>query len=209
MIKQFCQLVLGERTTSVMPTNGETDQEPEKVKGTSWLVSFPILFGDMFHNFSDGLVLGVAFKTCGASFGWKLAWVTVLHEVPQELSDFAVLITKGKMWGPKAPVLNFLSGCSTIVGAIVTYSMDVSQGVEGVILAAGAGVYLYVAMTELGPAVGDLLRSRALGAIARILCFAVGATLIGLVLLDHEHCYAPVAEGEEGEAEAADDGHGH
>lgn len=205
LIKHFCQLVIGEKST---PTNDEEKPEEEGTPRTSWLVSFPILFGDMFHNFSDGLVLGVAFKTCGSSFGWKLAWITVLHEVPQELADFAVLITKGKMWWPKAAVLNFLSGCSTIVGAIITYDMDVSQGVEGVILAAGAGVYLYVAMTELGPAVGDLLRSRALGSVARVLCFAVGATLIGLVLLDHEHCYAPVVEGAEGE-EAADDGHGH
>jgi zinc transporter ZupT len=210
MIKQFCQLVMGESTTSVVPTtNGETDQEPQKVKGTSWLVSFPILFGDMFHNFSDGLVLGVAFKTCGASFGWKIAGVTVLHEIPQELSDFAVLITKGRMAWPMALTLNFMSGLSTVVGAIITYSIDVSSGVEGALLAAGAGVYLYVAMTDLGPAVGELMGDRALGAVARLLSFAVGATLIGLVLLDHEHCYAPVVEGEEVEAEAADDGHGH
>jgi zinc transporter ZupT len=209
LIKHFCQLVMGESTTSVVPTtNGETDQEPQKVKGTSWLVSFPILFGDMFHNFSDGLVLGVAFKTCGASFGWKIAGVTVLHEIPQELSDFAVLITKGRMAWPMALTLNFVSGLSTVVGAIITYSIDVSSGVEGALLAAGAGVYLYVAMTDLGPAVGELMGDRALGAVARLLSFAVGATLIGLVLLDHEHCYAPVVEGAEGE-EAADDGHGH
>merc|ERR1719343_205127 len=194
MIKQFCQLALKERARDKDVVDDAAPVALNWMSPSSWLVSFPILFGDMFHNFSDGLVLGVAFKTCGSSFGWKLAWVTVLHEVPQELSDFAVLITKGKMWWPKA--------------AILTYSMDVSQGVEGVILAAGAGVYLYVAMTELGPAVGDLLRSRALGSIARILCFAVGATLIGLVLLDHEHCYAPVAEGEEVEAEESG-GHAH
>jgi zinc transporter ZupT len=226
LIKHFCQLIMGETTRPSTPAEqgvqGEEvfsiDDDPveqnkaEQVGalGTSWLVSFPILFGDMFHNLSDGLVLGVAFKTCGSSFGWKLAWVTVLHEVPQELSDFAVLITKGRMWWPKATILNFLSGCSTIVGAIITYSMDVSQEVEGAILAAGAGVYLYVAMTELGPAVGDLLRGRAFGSIARVLAFAVGATLIGLVLLDHEHCYAPVAEGEEmAEADDPHQGHGH
>jgi len=205
LIKHFCQLVMGETPAR---DKDLVEEGTEVTRRTSWLVSFPILFGDMFHNFSDGLVLGVAFKTCGSSFGWKLAWVTVLHEVPQELSDFAVLITKGGMWWPKAAVLNFISGCSTIIGAIITYQLDVSQGVEGAILASGAGVYLYVAMTELGPAVGDLANSRALGALSRVLCFAVGATLIGLVLLDHEHCYAPapVVEGEEA---PADDGHGH
>ncbi|CAK0824216.1 unnamed protein product [Prorocentrum cordatum] len=208
VVKQVCQLVIGERSNLALPTgNGEVDEEPQKSRSTSWLVSFPILFGDMFHNFSDGLVLGVAFKTCGASFGWKIAWVTVLHELPQEFSDFAVLITKGRMAWPMALTLNFMSGLSTVIGAIITYSSDVGSGVEGAILAAGAGVYLYVATTELGPAVGDLMGDRALGSVARLLSFAVGAALIGLVLLDHEHCYAPVVEGEGGEA--ASDGHAH
>jgi len=106
-----------------------------------------------------------------------------------------------------ALTLNFMSGLSTVIGAIITYSSDVGSGVEGAILAAGAGVYLYVATTELGPAVGDLMGDRALGSVARLLSFAVGAALIGLVLLDHEHCYAPVVEGEGGEA--ASDGHAH
>jgi len=208
MVKYLLQLVVGESPSVTVPAaNGEADGEPQKSRGTSWIVSFPILCGDMFHNFSDGLVLGVAFKTCGASFGWKIAGITVLHELPQELADFAVLITKGTMAWPMALTLNFMSGLATVVGAIITYSMDISAGVEGALLAAGAGVYLYVAMTELGPVVGDLVGDRAPGAVARLLSFAVGATLIGLVLLDHEHCYAPVAEGEEGEA--ASDGHSH
>ncbi|CAK0872923.1 unnamed protein product [Prorocentrum cordatum] len=193
VIKQWCQLVTGERSSLTLPTvNGEVDEEPQKSRATNWLVSFPILFGDMFHNFSDGLVLGVSCKTCGAPFGRKIAWVTVRHEFPQELSDFAVLITKRRMAWPMA---------LTLFGAIITYSSDVSSGVEGATLAAGAEVYLHVAMTQLGPAVGDLMGDGAFGSVARFLNFAVGATLIGLVL-DQEHCYAPVAEGGEGEVQS-------
>ncbi|CAK0905107.1 unnamed protein product [Prorocentrum cordatum] len=201
LIKHVCQLVAGEKSAT-----GEEKPEQEGTPRISWAVSFPILFGDAFHNFADGLVLGVAFKTCGSSFGWKLTWITVLHELPQEISDFAVLITKGRMWWPMAAALNFASGLTTVVGAIITNSTAISQGVEGAILAAGAGVYLYVAVTELGPEVGDLRQDRALGSVARVLSFAAGAALIGLVLLDHEHCYAPVAEGAEA---GASSGHAH
>ena len=91
--------------------------------------------------------------------------------------------------GQTATLGNFISGCTTILGAIITYSIEVSPGVEGVILSAGAGVYLYVAMTELGPMVTDLPENGVpLDSIKRLLAFAIGAILLGLILLDHEHC---------------------
>jgi len=187
-------------------------------KGVDWTVAVPILFGDMFHNLADGLVMGTAFKICTASFGWKLTAVTVLHEAPQEVSDFAVLVTHGRMHWGKAAVFNFLSGLSTVLGAVITYSADVSAGVEGVIMAAGAGVYLFVAVTELGPSVTDLFKGeRFAGAFMRLLCFAVGATILGLILLDHEHCGgeyllsagSDAAAGATAEEEAGGHAHAH
>lgn len=185
-------------------------------KGIDWTVAVPILFGDMFHNLADGLAMGTAFKTCKASFAWKLTAVTVLHEAPQEIADFAVLVTRGRMHWGMAAAFNLLSGLATVLGAIITYSADVSYGVEGVIMAAGGGVYMYVAMTELGASVTELGKGEGYaGAFIRFLCFAVGATLIGLILLDHEHCggehllsAGSAAGAAEGGAEEAD-GHGH
>merc|ERR1740127_63268 len=154
------------------PAEGE-DQKV-KSKKINWSVALPILIGDGFHNIADGLVIGFAFKSCAIAKAWKLVYVTVLHEVPQEISDFAVLVTRGRMhWAP-ATGLNFLSGLTTVVGAIIAYEVDVDSGVQGVILAGGAGVYLYVAMTELGPVVAKLAGDGSKGALARLLAFALG-----------------------------------
>ena len=49
-----------------------------------------LIVGDFFHNFTDGVFIGAAFQ-CNASLAWKIIAVTVGHEIPQELADFAVL----------------------------------------------------------------------------------------------------------------------
>mmetsp|Transcript_21335 Transcript_21335/g.66563 ORF Transcript_21335/g.66563 Transcript_21335/m.66563 type:complete len:646 (+) Transcript_21335:71-2008(+) len=187
IIKHIGQILGG---TPAEAADSEQGNVEKGNQGIDWAVCVPILFGDCFHNLADGLVIGTAFKTCTSSFGWKLTGVTILHEIPQEISDFAVLITKGRMKPIPATIGNFLSGLSTVVGAIITYSIDVSAGVEGIILTAGGGVYLYVAMTELGPMVTDLVQGSdaAMDSIKRLLAFTIGAVILGLILLDHEHC---------------------
>merc|ERR1711937_604439 len=161
-------------------------------------ISGPVLFGDFMHNFSDGIVIGVAFKSCNTSFAWTLIGATIAHEVPQELADFVVLVKRAGIKWYFALLFNFIRGMSTVIGALIFYEVDVSQMFEGWSLAFGAGVYLYVAMTELGPDVAKIAQESGkpdsdrqellLGSIKRLLGFTIGAVSIGLVLLGHEHC---------------------
>ena len=82
------------------------------------------------------------------------------------------------------------------------------------ILAFGGGTYVYLAAAEALPlalAYSDKLKAQSFGAIKRhyaivLFCFVVGATAVGLILLDHQHCVpAPVA----GAVASAHAGHGH
>jgi len=179
-------------------------------------IAGPVIFGDMFHNLADGFVLGAAFKSCDPSFAMKITLVTMAHEVPQELADFFILVHKAGMKWHWAALVNFLSGMSTLVGAVIAHGMDVTEEIEGITLAAGAGMYLYVAATELGPSVAHLPRlqrgsSLCQASLARLLAFALGAICIGLVLLDHKHCI-PVVSSSSGAGAAADPhagGHDH
>ena len=60
----------------------------------------------------DGFFIGAAFKGCGTSFGWGVAVATVLHELPQELADYAVLVGGEVGMSPvRALLANFLVGC--------------------------------------------------------------------------------------------------
>ncbi|CAE8615842.1 unnamed protein product [Polarella glacialis] len=193
-------------------------QEPKVtlIEGRAQMsIAGPVIFGDMFHNLADGFVLGAAFKSCDPSFAMKITLVTMAHEVPQELADFMILVHHAGMNWKLAALVNFLSGCSTLVGAVIAHGIDVSEEVEGLTLAAGAGIYLYVAATELGPSVAHLPRlqrgsSLCNASLARLLAFALGAICIGLVLLDHKHCTPIYSSSAEGAGAAADaGGHNH
>jgi len=195
-----------------------SSQEPKitLIEGRAQMsIAGPVIFGDMFHNLADGFVLGAAFKSCDPSFAMKITLVTMAHEVPQELADFMILVHHAGMNWKLAALVNFLSGCSTLVGAVIAHGMDVSGEVEGMTLAAGAGIYLYVAATELGPSVAHLPRlqrgsSLCKASLARLLAFALGAICIGLVLLDHKHCTPVYPSSAEGAGAAADaGGHNH
>ena len=42
-------------------------------------IAWSVFWGDMFHNISDGIVIGSAFLYCSKSFGWTLTGATVAH----------------------------------------------------------------------------------------------------------------------------------
>ena len=48
----------------------------------------------MQHNFCDGIFIGTAFVTCGASMGWSVTAATAFHELAQEISDYIVLTVR-------------------------------------------------------------------------------------------------------------------
>eukprot|EP00929_Paragymnodinium_shiwhaense_P103988 TRINITY_DN6790_c0_g2_i3.p1 TRINITY_DN6790_c0_g2~~TRINITY_DN6790_c0_g2_i3.p1 ORF type:complete len:528 (-),score=118.80 TRINITY_DN6790_c0_g2_i3:646-2157(-) len=147
-----------------------------------------VLIGDLFHNICDGIFVGAAFKGCGDSFGWGVVLASVLHELPQEIADFALLTGERVNLSPlKALTLNFASGMGVLLGALVILATEVSDAMVGLFLAFGAGVYLHIAAVECMP---RLLNSQLCfrDRVACIGAFLLGATLIGLILLDHEHC---------------------
>jgi len=165
-----------------------------------------VLIGDFMHNLCDGFFVGAAFKGCGSTFGWTVAGSTIAHELPQELADYCVLTGVDCKLNPiVALLLNFLSGTGVLLGAIIVLSADVSNGDIGLLLSFGGGVYLYIAFVECMPKLqrpNVSVMVRAMG----ICLFILGAVLIGLVLLDHEHCVPPTPPGA---PTPAPGGHGH
>lgn len=52
------------------------------------------LAADALHNLTDGIAIGAAFMS-GASLGRSTALATLLHELPHEIGDYAVLVQSG------------------------------------------------------------------------------------------------------------------
>ncbi|EOD11236.1 hypothetical protein EMIHUDRAFT_120394 [Emiliania huxleyi CCMP1516] len=159
-----------------------------------------VLLGDFLHNLVDGFFIGAAFANCDTSMAWTITAATVYHELAQEISDYLVLTNKdqGDLKPFMALGLNFLSGMSVLFGVCIVLSAEPSNFSTGCLLAYGAGVYLQIAATECMPRVHEFATTLNLR-LSGFLLFVIGATAIGLVLLDHEHCGG----------EGGGDGHGH
>jgi len=108
------------------------------------------LMGDLVHNFIDGIIMAGAFMA-NPIIGFSTTIAVVLHEVPQEMGDYAVLI-KGGFSQKKALAYNFLSSLTSFAGAILTIIFStIIAGLTPLLMAFAAGSFLYIAGTDLFP----------------------------------------------------------
>lgn len=108
------------------------------------------LIGDGIHNFIDSLLIASAFS---ASFelGVAASIAVVLHEIPQEFGDFAVLI-HGGMSHKRALLWNFLSAVTAVIGAIVGLLIfSAQEALLPLIIPITAGGFIYIAAADLVP----------------------------------------------------------
>ncbi len=108
------------------------------------------LLGDALHNFIDGGIIAGAFLV-SSELGLATVIAVALHEIPQELGDFGILVHAGLRPKP-ALVLNLLSALAAVVGAVVTLAVaSATADVERVVLPLTAGGFVYIASTDLIP----------------------------------------------------------
>lgn len=108
------------------------------------------LIGDGIHNFIDGLIIVAAFNV---SFEVGLATTIAVasHEIPQELSDFGVLV-HGGFSRIKALMWNFLSAITAVIGVVVGYVLiNNIENMSLILLPFAAGGFIYISMSDLIP----------------------------------------------------------
>lgn len=141
-----------------------------------------ILIGDAFHNLVDGIVIATAFLT-SVPLGIATTFAVLMHEVPQEISDFIILLDGG--YGRlKAMLLNGLSAAAIIPGALIAYFWLVeSQRAIPYILALSAASFIYIAIADLIP---NLNREHAFrGALRQLVLLLTGIASIALLNAGH------------------------
>ncbi len=108
------------------------------------------LIGDGIHNFIDGLVIGASyFISVPAGVATTLA--VILHEIPQEIGNFGVLVHGGYSRS-KALWFNFLSALTAVAGTITVLILGANA--DGSIMALtsfAAGNFIYIAASDLIP----------------------------------------------------------
>ncbi len=110
------------------------------------------LFGDSVHNFIDGLIIAATFLV-DINLGIVTAIAIGLHEVPQEIGDFGVLVYAG-FKKKKALILNFLVASTVILGGIVGFFLaEQIAGSIQFLIPFAAGGFIYIAASDLLPEV--------------------------------------------------------
>ncbi len=108
------------------------------------------LIGDGLHNFMDGIAIAASFSISN-EVGIATLIAIILHEIPQELADFGILIYSG-LSSTRALIWNFISGLLSILGVAVFLVFETAfENIEQYVLALIAGVFIYIASTDLFP----------------------------------------------------------
>lgn len=111
-----------------------------------------IVIGDTLHNFIDGLAIGAAFLVDPA-VGLVTTAAIAAHEIPQEIGDFGLLLSKG-MAKRKVLLVNLLSAAATVIGAALIFGLGGELGVsESALLALTAGFFIYIAASDIIPTI--------------------------------------------------------
>jgi zinc and cadmium transporter len=112
--------------------------------------SYLILISDTVHNFIDGLVIAASFIV-SIPLGLTTTLAVMLHEIPQEIGDFGVLIYGG-FKKKKALLFNFLSAVFAILGGFIGFLLSEKIGESIVfLLPFAAGNFIYIACSDLIP----------------------------------------------------------
>jgi zinc and cadmium transporter len=109
-----------------------------------------VIIGDTVHNFLDGAIIASSFLV-SHTVGLSVTAAIILHEIPQELGDFGVLVHGG--YSPKqALLLNALTATSAVLGALLGYCfLEALPVLQAYVVPAAAGGFLYIALADLIP----------------------------------------------------------
>jgi len=134
-----------------------------------------ILWGDFLHNAIDGVIIGLAFLT-DVRLGFLTTAAIIFHEIPQEISDFGVLI-HGGLDKKKALLYNFLISLSTIFGVLLTFALgDLLRPFLPYALLVAAGNFMYIAVADLMPELHESSSMR--HGISQIVFIILGAIIV-------------------------------
>lgn len=142
------------------------------------------LMADGIHNFTDGILIAAGWMA-GPEIGMATTLTVILHEIPQEISDFGILVHAG-FTARKALWLNFYAALAAILGTVVTLlAGSAIESLSNYVLPIAAGGFIYLAGTDLMP---ELNKDRSrINSLIQLAMIVAGLALIFFFSGDHSH----------------------
>jgi zinc and cadmium transporter len=140
------------------------------------------LIGDGVHNLIDGMIIAASFSV-SIPIGVATTLAVILHEIPQEIGDFGVLV-HGGLPVKKALFFNFLSAITAILGALI--SLIIGPYIKGYtvsIIPITAGGFLYIAGSDLIPELHEGCDIKISTAVWQFVFIVLGVLVMALLAL--------------------------
>ncbi|MFB6181872.1 MAG: ZIP family metal transporter [Candidatus Magasanikbacteria bacterium] len=139
------------------------------------------LFGDGVHNFIDGLIIGASFLV-SVELGITTTIAVIIHEVPQEIGDYGVLV-HGGFSRVKALFVNFLIALTSVAGTVLAlFLSNYVQNISSILIPFAVGNFVYIAGADLIPELHhedpNVTKS-----VLQLLTFMAGIGVMWLVLI--------------------------
>ena len=144
-----------------------------------------IVAGDTIHNALDGIAIAAAFLV-SVPTGIVTTIAVAAHEIPQEIGDFGLLLSKG-VRRSKVLLINVVSALATVVTAIITFQLGSNTELPlGVLLGISAGFLLYIALSDIIPTIHEKSTNKRLFELQPFLMI-LGAALVALAIQIAHH----------------------
>lgn len=174
-----------------------------------------IIVGDTIHNALDGVAIAAAFMVSPAT-GLVTTLAVAAHEIPQEIGDFGLLLSRG-MSRKRVLMVNVLSALATTLAAILVFALGSADVLPlDIILGLSAGFLLYIAASDIIPEIHAKSPKHKLLDWS-VIMFLSGVILVGISIqvahkyihTDHAHETVEHLHEEERHDEGHDDDHDH
>lgn len=138
------------------------------------------VIGDAIHNLIDGMIIGASYAV-SLSIGITTTLAVILHEIPQEIGDFGILV-HGGLTPQKAIFYNFLSASTAFLGVIISLIIGPHiKSYSQILLPITAGGFIYIAGSDLIPELQHNVKLSI--SLYQFICILLGITVMVLLWL--------------------------
>lgn len=139
------------------------------------------IVGDGVHNFIDGVIIGASYLV-SLPIGLTTTVAVVLHEIPQEIGDFSILIHSG-LTVRKSLLFNIATALTAILGALLALTVGPHlKQFSLAMLPVTAGGFIYIAGSDLIPEVQENCGGAGV-TFAHVLAMGLGIGLMSALVL--------------------------
>lgn len=157
----------------------ETEEELDEKKDIK-VAGYLNLAADFSHNFTDGLAIGSSYLA-GNTIGIVTTITILLHEVPHEIGDFAILIQSG-VSRKNAMLLQLTTALGALAGTAVSLlTGGTGEAAATWILPFTAGGFIYIALVSVIPELLDEEKPNLLQTLLQVASMLCGVYMMVLI----------------------------